>query len=243
MTESLSQMVKQGSYKEQVTFSEENLSIPENDEPTEVIQENQETSIDVVPLSVWFDDNLQNFSNLTKPTYVITGIDPLEQLLVTVPHPSGESGKRKLVLFDDSHLTPVLDLPAIDMQIYSNGFRIVYQLTDTVYIKSYGVRTGLISVFCNDIDDKLIPYHIVKTKKKNLKPIDIMQPGNINSIRQKMSERVDIESLQLLYKQSSKAEGLQTNMNAIDWLLERQASIEDVNHHLQIDNVIINILA
>ena len=42
--------------------------------------------------------------------------------------------------------------------------------------------------------------------------------------------------------QSSKAEGLQTNLDAVKWLIDRQSTISDINHHLQIDNAIIDTL-
>jgi len=238
MNENLSQMVKNGVTEEAVVFSEADLDIPET--PAEEVQQTANPNIiEITNLASWFDGNVQNFPSIRKPTVSITGVDPAEQLLVTIGSEEG-SEKRRIVIFDDAHLIPVLDRPAMDMQIYNNGFRIVYDIGNGIFVKSYGVRTGLISVFCNDIDDTLIPYAIVRAKKKDTEiGIVTRDPADV---RHKLSEALDIEALQLRYKQSSKAEGLDSNHSAINWLLERQATIEDINHHLQIDNVIIDTL-
>jgi hypothetical protein len=242
MNENLSKMVKEGGPQE-----EEHFDFPEDmneENPTEN-QEQQApditaSSIEITSLSDWFDDNVENFPNITKPTITVRGVDPNEQLIITIPDGEDQE-KRKLLVFDDANILPVLNIPAIDMRVYNNGFRIVYNLGNGIFIKSYGIRTGLISVFCHDVDDLLIPYAIVKSKKKDSE-IQI-QTRDISEVTQKIAEPLDYEALQIRYKQSSKAEGLQTNLDAIKWLLERQGSIEDINHHLQIDNVIIDTLA
>ena len=243
MAENLSQMVKNGPTEQPIVFSDDDLDIPE--ETTGGAQEASEQDsnvIEITRLSEWFDGNVANFPGIRKPTITITGVDPNEQLLVTVPVSSDEAGveKRKIVIFDDANLLPVLNKPAMDMQIYNNGFRIVYDLGGGIFVKSYGIRTGLISVFCNDIDDLLVPYGIVRAKKRD-EGIDIIRRDPAE-VRETLNGVLDIEALQLRYKQSSKAEGLHTNMDAIRWLLDRQATIEDINHHLQIDNVIIDTL-
>ena len=241
MSENLSQMVKNGVTEDPVVFSEGNLDIPPEVENAQNEEPIDPSLIEISCLSDWFTENIENFPNIRKPTIAITNVDPIEQLLITIPVDS-ETGeeKRRMVVFDDAHLLPVLNKPAMDMQVYNNGFRIVYDLGNGIFVKSYGVRTGLISVFCNDIDDILVPYGIVRAKKKDL-DISIIT-RDPSDVRHKLTEALDIEALQLRYKQSSKAEGLESNNDAVKWLLERQATIEDINHHLQIDNVIIDTL-
>lgn len=248
MNENLSQLVKETPGIDPVVFSEEELDLPTDAEETEELSVDDQTDgyvVQISSLTDWFDANVENFPNIRKPTVSIQGVDPAEQLIVTVQvideEATEQGDKRKLVVFDDSHLIPVLDLAAMDMQVYNNGFRIIYDFGEGIFIKSYGIRTGLISVFCNDINDKLIPYAIVKTKKSDT---DVEVPRkDINEVGQKLIQPLDLEALQLRYKQSSKSEDLTTNQQAIDWLIERQSSIADINHHLQIDNVIIETLA
>lgn len=238
--DNLSEMVKSGATEEPITFDEGNLTMPEAQVAPEVESE-VVSSIPITSLSNWFDGNVDNFTNIKKPTVSIQNVNAVQQLIITVLV-SSEGGieKRKLIVYDDAHLQPVLNLPAIDMQIYNNGFRIIYDLGNGIYIKSYGVRTGLISVFCNDIEDRLVPYIVARIRKRDTELNLITK--NVNEVGTKLAEQLDFEALQLRYKQSSKTEGLTTNGEAVDWLLARQASIEDIHHHLQIDNVIIDTL-
>jgi hypothetical protein len=58
-----------------------------------------------------------------------------------------------------------------------------------------------------------------------------------------MNESAQLEDLQLLYKQSAKClDKFTTNNSVVEWLIDRQKDIFDINHHLQIDDVIMNIL-
>lgn len=240
MNENLSQMVKGGATEDPIVFSETELDIPAVPEvPAEEEQEGM-NSIAITSLANWFEVNSPKFVNIGKPTVTITHVDSFEQLIITtlISITDGVE-KRKLVVFDDAHLWPVLNLPAVDMQAYNNHtFRIIYDFNNGIFIKSYGVRNSLISVFCNDIDDQLIPYEIVRVKKHD-NEIEIVHKDPAE-VKAKLAEPLDAEALQLRYKQSVKAEGLTTNHDAILWLIERQGSIEDINHHLQIDNVIID---
>lgn len=241
MQENLSDMLKSGVTEEPITFNEESLDVPREEVATAPEEIEVTNSIMITPLSEWFDQNVNNFRNIKRPRVTIQGVDTNQQLIMTVLT-SIEDGEenRKLIVYDDAHLQPVLDLPAIDMQIYNNGFRIIYDLRNGIFVKSYGVRKGLISVFCNDIDDQLIPYAVVRSKKRDIE-IDIVSK-DVNEVRVKLEAPLDFEALQLRYKQSSKTDGFRTNKEAIDWLIERQGGIEDIHHHLQIDNVIIDTL-
>jgi len=237
--ENLSNMLKHGVTEERVTFNEDQVT--ESTAPSEEVSNESMDPISVTSLSNWFDSNVNNFPNIRKPTMSVTGVDPNEQLIITVLV-SNEGGveKRKIVVYDDAHIQPVLNIPAVDMQIYNNGFRIIYNYGNGIYIKGYGIRTGLFTVFCYDINNILVPYATVRIKKRDT-DIDVLQKDP-EYVRQKLTETLDFEALQLRYKQSAKTEGFRTNFDAIKWLVERQGSIEDVHHHIQIDNVIIDTL-
>lgn len=241
MTENLSQMVKEGQVNERV-FSATDLDIPEVDASEETSEVQDDGTIEIVSLVEWFDGNVENFPNLRKPTVSIQGVDQNEQLIVIVVGTNNEGEEKcKLVVFDDANMIPVVNLPAIDMQVYNNGFRIIYDLGDGVYMKSYGVRKGLITIACYDHDDMLIPLDVARVRKNDT---ELVRPViDASTSRANLTGALDTESLQLRYKQSAKAEGLTTNLDAVKWLIERQGAIEDINHHLQIDNVIIDTLA
>lgn len=232
MNENLSQMVKESSTEEKDVTLEEQDTVNE-------AQEAPDDTVNIVSLSDWFDSAVERFPNIRKPTVTIQGVNPQEQLIITIAVPGSED-KRKLVIFDDAHITPVLDLPAVDMQIYNNGFRIIYDYGG-IFIKAYGIRTGIISVFCHDVNNLFVPYAITKSKKNDDSiQVIVEDPTRVEN---KLTDPVDVEALNLRYKQSFKAEGLQTNLDAVKWLIDRQSSISDINHHLQIDNVIIETLA
>ena len=86
-----------------------------------------------------------------------------------------------------------------------------------------------------------MPYSIVRVKKKDT---DLEIPTNdVTAIGNKLQETADTEALQLLYRQSAKViDEFTTNGSVVDWLLAKQDEVTDINHHLQIDNVIIDIL-
>lgn len=255
MNENLSQMVKDTPAPEQgVVFSENDLDLPVEEVTTielpavEIPNESTVTPPNAVPittLSTWFENNCNGIENINQVKVAIRGVDGNKTLIMAVNNEDEEKDangneKRTLRVFDNADTTPVLNLLPISMNVYNNGFKIVYQQNNT-FIKTYGVRTGLICTLCNNIDGKMVPYKIVRVKKKD---VELEIPVNQAIVTpEKLAAPADLESLQLLYKQISKAiETLSTNQSVLDWLLERQNSVTDINHHLQIDDVIINIL-
>jgi len=245
MNENLSQMVKDSKIlsEDDVIFSESNLDLPIEEEVEKVVEKN---IINIVPLFEWFNVNSDKFENINEVQMSIRGVDSRKTLIMAVKTNSGakdEEGndERVLRLFDDAHIRPVLNLPALDMQVYSNkNFKILYEYNG-IFIKCYGVRTGLIVSFCNEIDGKIIPYSVSRIRKKDTElEVPIFDK---EIVVQKLKENADVEVLQLLYKQSAKViDQFSTNESVVDWLLSKQSEVTDISHHLQIDNVIIDML-
>jgi len=241
---SLSDMIKD---ETPPVFQEGNLDLPTQAAPVETPEEVPEQgppSISIAPLNTWFESNSDSFDNISQVKVAIRGVDPTKTLIMAVLDGQGEvdgNPSRDLQLFKNADTQPVLELPATDMQIYNNGFKIVYTYDDLI-VKCYGVRTGLICVFCNIINDFPVPYQVVKVKKKDNNVEVARRP--VEEMTAKMPLPADLETLQLLYKQSSKAiEDLSTIESVVGWLSEKQSEISDINHLLQIDNVIISILS
>ena len=256
MTENLSEMVKKD---QEVIFSTENLDLPveeveevvveETVEEVEAIPEipepevlDPEDIISVTNLSDWI--STQVFENLRLPTVTLQGIDPRKQLIIISIDETKEeeNDKRKIFIFDNADSMPVLDYPATEMQVCQNNFKIVYPLEEGTAIKSYRIRQGLTNMFCNIIDGMLIPYTSIRLKKGDTGITEIPTAPTIEELQAKLDEPANLENLNLRYKQFKKAENIETNRDAIKWLTDRQATIEDVNHHIQIDNVIITTL-
>ncbi len=256
MTENLSEMVKQN---QENIFPTENLDLPEeelveenveeSDEEVEAIPEvpapeilDPEDIISVTNLSDWI--HTQVFENLRLPTVTLQGIDPRKQLIIISIDESKEeeNDQRKIFIFDNADVMPVLDYPASEMQVCQNNFKIIYPLEEGTAIKSYRIRQGLTNMFCNIIDGMLIPYASARLKKGDTGITEIPTAYTIEALQTKLAEPANMENLIIRYKQFKKAEDIETNKDAVKWLTDRQATIEDVNHHIQIDNVIITTL-
>lgn len=255
MNENLTQMVKQMETGGSPIFPVDGIDIPVETPITttatsaavgEAGSSLVNTIIATTSLAEWFELNVLKFSDINQVKVAIRGVDARKTLIMAVKDGSGEkdsegNDKRVLRVFEDADIHPVLNLPGIDMQIYNNGFRIVNDINGTIFAKCYGIRTGLIIVFCNVVSDKLIPYEMIRIKK-NEKDITIPHI-DIAHVTAKLSEPCDKESLQLLYKQISKVvDQLTTKQSVIDWFVEKQNEVTDINHHLQIDQVIIDMM-
>ena len=250
MNDNLSEMVKTET-EEPMVFSEEDLDLPteaaeEETEVAAVVEETPVEAIGITTLGPWFEENSANFENINQVKVSIRGINPDSNLIIAIKDGSEEKNDagedvRNLRVFDNADVQPVLALKGIDMQVYNNGFRVICEYIDNIYIKCYSIRTGVIAVFCNNIDGVLIPYKVAKVKRSD--EIVEVSRRNAAEIEVKLPEAANLEDLQLRYKQSSKSiDELNTNKEVVQWLLSRQDEIYDINHHLQIDNVIIETL-
>jgi len=249
--ENLNEMIQQET-EEVPEFNSEAGNLQTEEVAEEAVAEEAQdsgnlTTIPITTLGLWFAQYRDGIPNVHQLQAQIRGVNSNENLIVSVDNPNGdemEPGvvKRSLRLFDNAAVQPVLNLPPANMKVYNNNtFRIVYSLTDDIIVKMYGVKTGLIAMFSFAIDGGMLPYAKVVSKKRD-ESIQIPQ-GNLAGYIQKLTEPIDLETLQLLYRQSSKTETtFTTNRDAINWLLARQDNITDINHHLEIDRVIMTLL-
>ena len=248
----LSEMVKDEVPAGPVMFEESDLDLPDETEvqaaEEEVVTTPTVPSIGIMPLSTWFERESEKFDNINEVKVAIRGVNDEKTLIMAVKtgEEAGEEEEedpRNLRVFENADTYPVLDLPAFEMEVYNNGFQIHYQYSDEISIKCYGVRTSLIATFCQDISGASIPYAVVRIKKKD-EEVEIPVAPDAEAIAGKIGSPLDGEALQLRYKQISKDVGdMSTVQDAMAWLLEKQLTITDINHHLQIDNVIIDTLA
>jgi len=201
-----------------------------------------------VPFPDWFAQNHQRFENVGHVRLSIQRVRPERNFIFKIPDPKGghlDDGSEEMVLclFMDAHKISVLDIPGTSINVYHNStFQIIYDVGSGKFLKCYGVKTGLIVNFCVNINDKLIPYNTIKVKKKE-GGLNMVEP-NLTQIQNKLGQNVDSESLLLQYNQVNKhINDITTVQSAIDWLLARTETILDVNHLLQIDKIIINMLS
>jgi len=247
--ENLAEMVKNQDETEPARFSESDLDIPPEEE-TDITgeEDSQEKAFDIktVTLNKWFEENHGKFGNINHVKASIRGVDPSKTLIMSVlvnpadPNPN-EKAERRVHVFENADETIVLRAPGLSMDVFNNGFKIIYNPTLSTFLKCYGVKTGLFVVFCNEINNQLIPYSIKKLKNTD-EGVDLAIK-DASEVTPKLGENADLEALGIMYKQISKHnEQLTTNQDVVDWFLKRQTEVTDVNHHLQIDNILINIL-
>jgi hypothetical protein len=269
MSESLTEMVQDGTDEQPVSFSENDLDLPEeavSEEAASVDKETDpetssvapeeapdrndvESNVMITSLGDWFDRNGASFADEIKQVKLkVTGVDPKEDLVLTVPHETGELDendqvKRRLVKIDNANVQPVLDLSGIDMKVYNNGgYRIINQYTDQIFMKCYGVKTGMVVTFCLLVDGILVPYERTKVSKKD-DSLEIVLPDAV-TITDTMTKPLDKEALVVLYKQAEKdIDEIDTIRGAVEYLTTKQDSIRDINHHVQIDDAIIRLFA
>ena len=208
-----------------------------------IIEAEESDAIGVIMLSDWFEDNNSNFDRVNRLKIIVKGVEPYERLLCSVLDPKGGLDEddhpiRHLELIKDANIFPVLDLPGYDMDVYGNGFQIMYSYGEDVVLKCYGIKTGLIIVFCLAINNQLIPYNRIKLRKKDTE-IPITQP-NRDYINIQINSDLDIEGLQIQYKQVLKElDKITDKQSSITWLLDKQSKSRDINHLLQIDDILI----
>jgi len=231
---------KKGEENQGIDLEGLNLGLPEEGNKEEPQIERQ--TVKTTSLSDWLEENFRNFDNINHVKVSIRGVDPKKTLIFSVSDPKGEDKeKRELFLFKEADEFPVLNLAGSKMEVFNNGFKILYDLGQGKFLKCYGIKTGLIVVSCAEAGGFLVPYQRAKVKRGEKEVV--ITSTNVESIRGKLQEKVDIEALELQYRQIQKfKEGIESNADAVRWLTERQGSVRDVNHLLQIDDVLIRII-
>jgi hypothetical protein len=190
--------------------------------------------------STWFNKHCNKFSDVRVVKASISGIDSLDNIIITIPtsekDSSGET-KRKIKIFENAKQMKVLDADPISFHVYNNGYMIIYRISDYIVAKGYGVKTGMFLTICGQVDNLYVPFKMMKlTKKDTVAKIPIT--NSITSDR--LNSDVDIESLQILYSQITKySNQIKTKKDMLSWFATKQVEVEDVNHHLQIDEVLL----
>ena len=234
-----------GEVSPETDFSDEivpEIATPQTSEQSLVVESSTTNEVGVIMLSEWFETNNSNFTRVNRLKIQVQGVKADSRLLCSVLDPKGGVDEenhliRNLELIKDANEFPVLDLSGYDMDVYGNGFQIMYSYGEDVVLKCYGIKTGLIIIFCVHINNQLIPYSRIKLKKKDT-GINIPQP-NREYITSNILAELDLEGLQIQYKQVQKElDQISDKQSAITWLLGKQTSIRDINHLLQIDDII-----
>ena len=197
--------------------------------------------VGIVDLSTWFNDNIKNFPNIKQVKVSITGIDPNRTLIYSEPDPTEEDvNNRKLQIITNATESKVPNIPGTVFENYLSGIRVIHSEANGKIIKSYIVKNGIIITHCVIVDEMVIPIKIEQISKKaeGISFINV----DVEAVRKKLDEVAYLENIQIQYKQIHKfIKELKTVRDATKWLLGRQVGVEDINHHLKLDELIISL--
>ncbi len=191
----------------------------------------------------WYEANCSSIHNVARVKAEVSNINVKDSIIFKIQKGKPEDESMELVSFYNPGARPILNLPPVYMKVFKNDtFEVLHSYSDEIFVKSYGVKTGLILIFCANVDGKIVPYHRIKIKK-NVTTIKLDKLPDIPSIRERLSEDVDVESVQLLYKQAIKyLSEFTTKENTLNWFLKKETEVIDINHLLKIDSVLINVI-
>jgi hypothetical protein len=198
----------------------------------------------ITDFSTWFNKHYQKFSNLRLVRVSISGVDASDNIIITVPtleKDESDEPRRKIKIFENAKQSKILDADPIGFNVFNNGYMITYKLSDHIIIKGYGVKTGMFLTICHLINNLIIPLSMMKiTRKDTTVKIKV---SNLQETINKLPLVGDVETLQILYSQSIKhTNHIKTKQDIVEWFSRRQTEVEDVNHHLQIDEVLLKLI-
>ncbi len=245
MTENLAEMVsgveETNSNEESfldLPIEEDNINIEEPiDEPVQSADD-----ISITTLNLWFDKFNRNVPYINHVKVQIRGVDPSKTIIFSVEDPEGEpfegNPARQLKIFQNADNIPVLDFTPESMIFINSGFMINYLVSDDFLITTYSIRNGLEITYSAKINDVFIPFYNERIKKNKVTGIKF-PTFNIDNFKENIEKPLNVEDIQIHYRQIQKhIETITTKMDAINWLIERKNGVFDVNHLIQIDNVL-----
>jgi hypothetical protein len=198
--------------------------------------------ITTIPLATWFAANSQLFQNIRPVGVQVRDVPENKYIIFAVDNHKrdlNEEGRviKSLRLFPDANIFPVINLPGVSMNVFKNGFITIHDHGNGRYLKCYGVKTGLVTFYCVSIDGELVPYSKTKIKKTDA-GLDMVEPDN-DQIVANLNAALDSEALQIQYSQIQKViSDITTKSEAIKWMSAKTQDVADINHLMQIDDVL-----
>jgi len=252
MNENLLDMIKQGVTKP-VSRSKHIEELVTEEKVVETVPKklmiDKALELPLVSLSEWFLENSQKVDSIRVAKVSMAGVNSKKTIIVAVPEARGEKDSssdadtREVMVIKKCLQKQVINVPPVQIDVFDHDvMRIIYNCADSIFIKSYCLKTGLTNVFCLKVGECIVPYTRDRLKK-GAKTITVPLP-NPEYIEEKLSQPADMQKIHLLYKQVEKQmDSIKTNMEAITWLNSRQEGVIDINHLMQLDDTIIYIIS
>jgi len=246
MQENLEEMIKnlnsdetESSIKEPIQEAIEEKTIIE--EP-QINEEIETAEINLINFYDWYENYADSIHNISRVKAEVSNINLKDSIIFKIK--KGKAEDMELVSFYNPSIRPILNLPPVYLKVFKNDtFEALHQCDNEIFIKSYGLKTGLIIIYCANVDGKIIPFEKIKIKK-NVTSIKLINYSSVvDEIRAKLPDDVNQENVQLLYSQASKFKNeFTTKEKTVEWFLKKQSEIIDINHLIKIDNVLINVI-
>ena len=210
---------------------------------------NLQKVIPIIPLKQWILKHVNEVENLGIKLLIVDDLSPHDVVLTK------KSNKySKVYSLQDTHKMNIPDMPPKNIILYrGNQYSIVFQTKDlfedldpslTYYIRAYYHRstTSLYSAIKLEKESNLLPF--LKTVVKERSTLDLIAP-NLHHIGNKLAQEPNtdemdkyIEKLQLL---KSDRDGMFTYSHLIEWLFDKYRGAYDINTHITIDNILLEI--
>jgi len=217
--------------------------------------------VEVTDLYSWFQNyrhalgdvkiiNIDVRDVLTNETIMFTIQDPSKQIISRTIDSDVRVYKRIIKVFNEANKIKVLNVEPMfffneedqlmvePFKVFNNNsFRTIQKNRNSdVIFKCYVDKSKMITILCVDVDGLLIPYYREKIRSPNIQINKILNEEYVKNI---LDSDIDCDLLKIKYPQSEKhISSFRTTHQAIKWLIDRQSTIIDISHHLQIDDAV-----
>jgi len=247
--ETLADMIKSQSVRREERPRPTDLT-EEAPQDIEVPSEEEGTTVRMIPLVEWFDQNRQHFSNLRRVRMEVSGIDPNKFLLLSAIKPgqinkAESEAERELFLLKDTDRLKVPNIPGRHMHLFPKGYMITFSVASSdLWIKGYSIPTGLHVIFCVLHNNQYLPFFGKKVhRSENTLDLGVDIP-RIDDIQEILRTTANADLLVAKYHQIEKAiNNLNTYQEVVNWLISRQMSFVDSAHLIQLDEALISIFS
>lgn len=216
----------------------------ENDKVEEEVVVETKNTISITNFHDWYLENANSISGISRVRVEVTNINSSDSFMFKIPKgKQSDSEEKELISFYNPKGRLILNLPPVYLKVFKNDtFVALHSFNNEVFIKSYGIKTGLIIVYCVNVNGMVLPVERIKIKK-GVESIELPTLKTVEELTTKLQENVDIEALQLLYKQVIKVKDeFTTKEKTLEWFLKKQNEVIDINHLIKIDSVLISVI-
>lgn len=223
------------------------VNVDSNEIQKESVVMDGQVSFSMIPILSWFEKYKPEEKNPNGPRAIklkVSGVDPSKTVIFSIPGDSGEFDSmpsRELVLIKpaDRYMVPDLDCAVTFLQ---NNIMFDHVINENITLRMYmSKKTVLLCYLLVNTNHGYIPYSFSEIAVSDEMTIShhSKDQAEMNAI---LANNVDKDKIQIYYKQITKhIAKINTVGETVDWLLAKQAGVIDINHHIEIEQAILEI--